>query len=207
MQTATRWGRAIRAGLAVAALLALGAAAGLGVATGRAVPTAVGVVDIERVSLALNELQEGQQSINELRQKRADELKALSEELESLSVELQALPEADRETRGVDLSIRAQILQADVQTKEQVYSQEISVKELQIRVSVYEKVVKAVEQVAQRDGVDLVLFDDSALRLEARNGQELFNAIRGRKVLHAADSIDLSDSVITLMNNEYAGGQ
>ena len=66
----------------------------------------------------------------------------------------------------------------------------------------YHKVLAAVGRLAQREGYDLVLQNDTQ-DFRPENQQQLMAMILGRKVLHVNSKLDVSDALIQMLNNEY----
>jgi Skp family chaperone for outer membrane proteins len=202
-------GRGMAAGLAAGALLSLGAALGLGAGALAAAPTSMATVDVDAVSQGLQEFQDRAVEIRTLTQARGDEITALQERLTSIQTELQTLAD-DQQDRRIELLIEGRIAQSDLQTKQQIYTEERALKEASVTESVYSKIMDATRRVAERDGLDVVLFNDASISVEAARGQGLqgmLAAIRERKVLYVREGVDITDAVLTLMNNEYAAGR
>lgn len=80
----------------------------------------------------------------------------------------------------------------------------ISIDRGALRRQLFEKIRGAVGKIAERDGIDLVVLDDSVFPIpENAGGDDVFRAIITKGVIYRHDSIDITDRVITLMNNEY----
>lgn len=202
-------GRRVAAGVAAGALLALGVALGVGAGALSSAPTVVATVDVDAVSQGIQEFQDRAAEVRTLVQARADEITALQERITTIQTELQTLAD-DQQDRRIELLIEGRIAQSDLQTKQQIYTEERALKEAAITESVYGKIMDATQRVAERDGVDLVLFNDVSISVESARGQGLqgmLAAIRERKVLYVREGVDLTESVLTLMNNEYAAGR
>lgn len=74
--------------------------------------------------------------------------------------------------------------------------------------TLYQAVTAATTQFAQNNGYDLVFIDDRGIALAPpRSPTEVQAEVIGRKrVLFARESLDVTDQVLTLMNNQYASG-
>lgn len=69
--------------------------------------------------------------------------------------------------------------------------------------ALYRKVVASVQQVAQNQGYDIVLYADRSPEFHYSNKNQLSAEIRMRQVLWASDSVDITDQVVQSMNNHY----
>ncbi len=198
------------AGLALGAagMAGVGVGLGAGVASLAAEPTAVAVVDIDAVSAELEEFKARVGEINAKREKRVAELRAISDRIGEINVELEALTENQQE-RGIELAITGEALQNDLRFKQQAFQQEADMLQAALTRELYGKIVAAVERIAERDGYDIVLFDDKSISLNDQSAASFagsVNAIKSKKVLYASEVVDLTNSVLALMNNEYAAG-
>ena len=209
MKTQKRTGLFAGLLLGGAGVLGLGAGLGAGVARLAAEPTVVGVVDIDGVSAELEEFKVRVEEINGKRTSRVAELRAISERIGEINTELETLTD-DQQERGIQLAIEGQALQADLQTKQQLFQQEADLLQAALTRDLYGKITDAVRFVAERDGYDIVLFDDKSISLNDQQAASFagsVNAIKSKKVLYASDVVDLTDSVLAKMNNDFAAGE
>ncbi|MFK7758398.1 MAG: OmpH family outer membrane protein [Phycisphaerales bacterium] len=181
---------------------ALALRAGASSARPPAQPTAIAVVDIVDVIAGLDEpavLEEQLNSRRELRQRQLDEI---VEELKILEADLQML------TRGTDEhreKLREYLeKQAVAKARREVLSQIVSIDLGSVRAGMYMKVEQAIADIANRDGYDIVLMDDSQFPLpENAPDADVYRAIITKSVVYRHESIDITQQVITLMNNEF----
>ena len=69
---------------------------------------------------------------------------------------------------------------------------------------VYVKIQAAVAKLAQKGGYTLVLLDDRAITLpKTTTDREMNAAILSKQILFAANGLDVTDELVTMMNNEY----
>ncbi len=198
------------AGLVLGALGVAGVGVGLGagVAHRMSEPTVVAVVDIDAVSAELEEFGVRVAEINGKRDARVGELREIGTRIEEINTELETLTD-DEQERGIQLAIEGQALQSDLQTKQQLFQQEADLLQANLTRELYTKIVEAVGRVAERDGYDIVLFDDRSISLDDAQAATFAGsvaAIKSKKVLYARDVVDATDSVLALMNNEFAAG-
>jgi Skp family chaperone for outer membrane proteins len=196
---------------AAAALLAAGLAGGLtlrSVAT-PAAPAApiqprVAVVNLELMNNLTEFADRGKEVQSHLDtyqkeiQDMADRIKAIDNELEV------TIPKTDLKRRGEKAGERLKLAE-QLQTSRKIYQQIINLEQGDVVRELYGKLVVTVKALAEKEGYDLVLLDDSGLRIPERATAEEFGGLlRQRAVLYRADALDISDHILTRMNNEYA---
>ncbi len=66
------------------------------------------------------------------------------------------------------------------------------------------KVSNAISRIAEREGYDMVMLDDSLLPIpeEAADG-DVYRAIITKGIIYRHDAVDITNDVVTLMNNEF----
>jgi Skp family chaperone for outer membrane proteins len=169
-------------------------------------PTAIATIDIVEVFDRLNErtvLEEQLQTRLAARQAQVEEvrrrLQSIREDLDPATSTLQAGTEAYYE-RLREFTEQRAVAEARVRALEQI----ISIDRGTVRTRLYDKIRDAITRIAERDGLDAVLFDDSAFPLPENAGEdEVVRNIVTRSVIYRHESIDITERVITLMNNEY----
>jgi len=168
---------------------------------GTASPTSVAVVDMTRVFQSLKvqtsfeaERNARRQELQAEAQERQQAAQALQSDLEMLTPGTQAFndKQAELERAAIDLQVWTR------------YEQQRLSRETMAQVEkVYRDVREATSRIAEDSGYDIVLLDQPEEDLEAENFQQLLAQIGSRKVLYAGDRVDLTDTVIRRMNNEY----
>lgn len=167
----------------------------------QAKPTAVAVVDLERVFESSKEkmqfdadqrtAREALQKSAESKQKAAEAMKA---DLDTLAPGTPA-----HEKKQQDLELAAVEFQAWSQ-----YEQIKINRNAAVRIEgLYRKSVEAIDRMAREAGYDLVLYRETQSRFQYENIQQLLQQIGFRKVLYANDAIDITDQVVQRMNNEF----
>ncbi|MCA9311896.1 MAG: OmpH family outer membrane protein [Phycisphaerales bacterium] len=73
----------------------------------------------------------------------------------------------------------------------------------------FDKIVAAVKQYADREGICMVFNDDSKVDIPINgvNGNQMQAAIVGRRILYSCDDSDISLFVAEMMNNQFRAGQ
>lgn len=167
-------------------------------------PTAVAVVDIEQV---FNQLKQKQAIEADFRSK-ADGLQAEEKQMKTKISDLQAqldlLPPTEDSYKQKEAELQKAVLELRVwvqfQQAQQAREQAIQLENL------YRKTTETIGAVAQQSGYDLVLFKEGMPTFEGANAQQIMAQVSFRKVLWAADASDLTNAIITRMNNEFDAG-
>lgn len=167
----------------------------------RAQPTAVAVVNIEHAfdNLAEKAAVEAEirargERLGEEEQERRERIRGLREDLDVLAPGAQAHREKqdELEREAFELQNWAQFQQQRLQREHILQTERL-----------YRKLTEALGRVAEDEGYDIVLFREAIPRFQAENPQELVAQIQMRKVLHANESVDITDRVIQRMNNAF----
>ncbi len=170
-----------------------------------AAPSSVAIVDVEKALNQLTELADLNKKLSErvkVRQKNLDDLKS---QIEDLNGKLELLADNDEENRR---ELRAKIyeLTETANARAKVYQSLINIEKGEIIRPLYLKLVDAINETAQRNGYDLVLFDDRTIKVPNDTDANVNVAIQQKRILYASDAIDITDQIISLMNNKYAAG-
>ncbi|MEX0775432.1 MAG: OmpH family outer membrane protein [Phycisphaeraceae bacterium] len=193
-------GRYQRVSLFLAALLLAGLMTSPALAQ-KARPTAIAVVDVQKVFDSLQEKNQVEADLqsraNALKQEETDRRKKLDDLQKDL--EMLAPGTTAHTQKQEDLERQAVELQAWQQFQNQKLQRERS---LQIE-GLYRKILDAIGRVAKEAGYDLVLFKEGAIDFKNANPQQLAALIQVRKVLWSAPDLDVTDQVTQRMNNEY----
>ncbi|MCC6907727.1 MAG: OmpH family outer membrane protein [Phycisphaerales bacterium] len=171
-----------------------------------ATPTAVAVVDwiaITDKSAEWKEMQTQLETIgDELEQQSSAMQKTIADLKESVSV----LPEGSENRRKEEDKFILESLKYDSWKKfaENKYGSEKALRQVQL----YNRITAAVAQVAERDGWDIVLWDDArSKKVDEAKLDAAAELISRRQVFYSRkDVVDITDEVILLMNNEFKAG-
>lgn len=169
-------------------------------------PTSVAVVDLMRALNELDELQALNAPLVERAKQRQADLDALREQLEGLQAQLDALPANDLEKRR---QLRAQIyeLRETATARASVYQSLINIEKGEVIRPLYTKFMDAVEEVATKQGYELVIFDDRGMEVPTQGTEaEINRAIERKRVLYAAERLDITNEVVLLMNQNFNAG-
>lgn len=162
----------------------------------------VAVVAVEQVFNNLAERRAIEAEINAELEELQQEQQERRTEIRDLENDLNLLdPEGDA-ARDVQEQLESKLVEYEVW--QQMSSRKME-SERAIRIaSIYRKMMDAIEQVAQREGHDIVLFKEQTPEFRgAQDQQQIAAMIQSRKLLYSADELDISDRVLQRMNNEF----
>lgn len=196
--------------LGAALLTTLAWQAGANAARPPANPTAVAVVNLPKVLQSLDERTVRQDAMSKATESRQKQLDELTKRIEALTLELDpkeggTIKPGTAEYR--DKLIQLRELQVTLDARFKLLEQVLSFERGTIMRELYVKIDSAVTRIANRDGYDVVLLDDTDFKLPNEASQDDMNrAILSRSVLYRHNSIDITDQVVQLLNNEFKAG-
>ena len=165
-------------------------------------PTAVATIDIDAVLQQLDE-----------RATLEEELKALGAELEN---DVNTMKASAEEKQG-DLELfepgsadfqrtqrELQLADAEWRLRAEFASRVIREQQTRLQRTLFNRILDASRDYAEREGWDIVLLDDSTEGLDPRMTAEQFSAfVATRGVVYRNDSVDITNAVATAMNNAF----
>jgi Skp family chaperone for outer membrane proteins len=188
MRTAT-----IAAGLALAALAAAAAFPDR--------PSKVASVDIERIFTALDEQKSIEADIKRLGERMAAEKDRLGRELQDLNAELESYKPGSapyNETlRKVEAAIGA------MSAQDQFGQLKVEAERANAMRTLYVHVRSAASAVARDEGIDYVVINDSIPPIEPAGFVATKQQLAMRRVLFAAQDMDITDAVIARANADF----
>lgn len=195
--------------VAAAAVLAAGWLAGSrATATNAAAvapPSSVASLRLSAVLDGLDERAEVEVQLNEFIDERRAQFSELLESLQTVEADLEILrpgTSAYREKYREGLE-----LQAQAQTRQKVLDDIISRETGTMLSDLYRKIKVATAEIAERQGFDIVILDDTNDPLPPDLPQpQVTRFINDRTLLYAGKSVDITEQVRTYMNNAFQSG-
>ncbi len=135
------------------------------------------------------------------------ELDDLASQLEQLQADFDELPATDREGRR---SIRKKMFEVSsrAEVRKRILQNDIDVRKGEAVKLVYDKMLQAIQTISERDGIDVVLFDDRAIVIpEGLVEAQVNQRIQARRVLYTSAQGDITERVLNLLNNNFAAGR
>ncbi len=174
-----------------------------------ATPTAVAVVNLPSILTRLAERTVRQTELDDSAKTRQAQLDVLTERIKAVEADLHpengTVKPGTKEYREKVIELRE--LQVSVEARFKLLNQVLSFERGAVLRDLYLKIEVAVDKIAERDGYDIVLLDDTDFEIPQEAGQDDMNrAILSRSMLYAHESVDISDQIVRLLNNEFQAG-
>lgn len=165
-------------------------------------PVSVVTVDIVEV---IDQLEERKTLEDQLEKRKTQSQKQLEEVQNQLNVIGEDLKMLDRNTDVYKDKVREGLeMRAVVNARGEALNQILSIDRGNMTRELYTKIADAIKRIAEREGYDIVLFDDTLFSVtENAPYQEVFRSIVTKSVIYHHASTDITDQVVNLMNNEY----
>ncbi len=184
----------------------LAAALGAGIASSRLAPTTVAVLDIDRLSAEMDEFKVPSEEFQAKQNTRREDLRAIQARITSIAEELELIPDDDQDARINKLTDQVR-LDSEFKALQQMYQQASDLEQAQLFKRMFDRIEAGAAQIAQRDGIDIVLVDDRVFVLSETNRTAQSAALESKKVLFANDTVDITDELLTMLNNEFNAGK
>ncbi|MFG0258345.1 MAG: OmpH family outer membrane protein [Phycisphaerales bacterium JB043] len=165
----------------------------------------VATIDLEAVINNLDELPAREQALQTFINEKQSELQVKADAFEQAQAQLQAAVPGSSNYEA--LQIRAQRLALDAELEKQFSEQLIAQRRAQTFAELFEKINQSVQELALQRGYDIVLNSDENMITPQGNEQQVRSFMISRRVLYSADSVDISQELLTKMNNEWAAGK
>jgi Skp family chaperone for outer membrane proteins len=168
-----------------------------------AAPASIGVIRLGALMDGLTEARQKGEALEARRSAVVADLKQLEAEIQALQAQI-----ASGTLQGEALFNTAQDMsekQAFGQARMQAAQTRLDIARGDMMRELYEKVVAACDTFAQNNGYDMILVDDRTFPLAEMQSStaEHQTAIRARRVLFARSNLDVTEQVLTQMNNAY----
>lgn len=168
-------------------------------------PTVIGLVDIAKLMNNLQELKDRNDLTMSKGKQLQEKLTEISSQIKQIDGELKdVIPKDDKAKRIERLAQRVE-LEATYEARGKAYQRMIDLDHGDILNDLYPKATAAIQAYAAKEGYDVVLLDDRPMQLPDSGSVKDYNeVIQKKRVLFAKEGIDITDQLITVMNNEYA---
>lgn len=175
-----------------------------------AAPTAVGIVDLERLIGSLAEVKAQQTQMDNRGKELQLQVEEIKKAFETAKSEYDVA--AANDPKKLEKRFRAEELAVRFESHKQGLTKVMAVERGQYIRSLYARITESVEKLAKQQGLQLVTLDDRSFKVPAEAGltdTQLNQVIQNKKVLFAENSVDITDQLAQLMNNEFsaAGGK
>jgi Skp family chaperone for outer membrane proteins len=168
-------------------------------------PTSIAVLDLARVMNSLAELKDRNDQTLVKGKGMKEKLDEIANQIKAIDAELKDVIPKDDKNRRLERIAQKFELEATLEARAKGYNRMIDLDHGDILNDLYPKAMAAAKDFAMKNGYDLVLMDDRPIPMPETGSVKDYNEVIQRKrVLYARDGMEITDQVITLMNNEYA---
>ena len=196
------------AAVVLAGAMILGAsrlATGASSATVMATPSSVAIVDIQAMFKegALAELTSLNDTLKANGAQRQTELDAMTKDLALLKKDIDLKAKDSPEL--TQLQAQAFVKKSTYDATAKSFQALIDFEKSDVLRTIYLRILDSAKTLAQRDGYDLVLVDDRSLEIPTGSvpPKAITESMQARRILYANDAIDVTQRLITMMNNEF----
>ncbi len=167
--------------------------------------TSVAVVDIKKLFDSLKQKAQAEADMQAQQAKLNLELAGKKDAIAKIKTELGVLPVGSPsylskqelyEQKSLELQAWATLQQRKVKRANVVQTE-----------SLYKKMLKSIEDIGKAGSYDLVLYKERPLNLTGIKSEQVSAVLQSRKVVYAADRLDITDMVIRKMNNDFKNGK
>ena len=165
----------------------------------------VGVVDLEKLIAGLEEIRVKEQEFQSRGEERQKQLQSAVDERKKIEDEVNLLPPNDPARR--EKVVKMLELDAVTKARYEGLQNVINIEKGQLFRDSYMKIQAGVKDLAEKEGLDVVFFDDRGLLLpEIATFEELNVRVQNKKILYAGPGVDFTERLIKKMNAEYRAG-
>jgi len=186
------------------AVALIATAVALGQNAMQAEPTAVAVVNVQKVFNSLDEKGAIESQLKQRAKKLQKQEKQRQQKIQQMKSDLDMLKPGTQQYKQRQGKLERQVVDFEAWQKfRQQKMQQFRGVQMQ---NLYRKVAKVAGNVAQDNGYDIVLYDEGSPNFNFQNMKQVSQMIQMRKVLWSKDELNISDQVIQRMNNNFQAG-
>lgn len=204
MQTSRlwKWMFVSAAMIAAAGVWRMGSSPALADRAALAPPCCVGVLNLNTVLEALDERKTLESELQEFISKQETNLKDMQAKVQQAEADLKILPEKSKD--WFKKRDETALLAARFRAEQEVAKALVEDQRKRMHLSLFTKINEAAARYAKTQGFAVVITDDSGIDLPAElPEQQLQGAMVNRRVTFADPSLDISQGVSQMMNNEF----
>ncbi len=191
--------------LAIALVLAGAAFQAGSQANGNLPEPIVATITVAEVINGLDEINDRQAQLEAFIRDRDQKIRDLEQRFESVRSEFDLLPSGpEKRSKAEDL----ERLRAQIQVESELAKVLVDRRRGEIFAELFRKISRSVSELSRQRGYTLVLASDAESGIPANpTEQQARAAIYGQRVMFAASAIDITDELVSKMNNDYRSGR
>ncbi|MEE3001321.1 MAG: OmpH family outer membrane protein [Planctomycetota bacterium] len=163
-------------------------------------PAVVATVDLETTINSLDEWAEMLASETDIGDGLQSEVKRRQDEIELLEADLEDYPSGSEKFK--EAFKRYQMASIELQGYVQFQQLKSQQRTSELILKLYEKIKLIAKQLADENGYDIILMNDSVLEIP-ENPENIVREISNRRILFARTQMDITDQLIQRMNADH----
>lgn len=185
----------------VVAFAAIATAVVLRPATTASEPSKVATVDLEKVFTSLKRYEAGLAKLKSLGETLEAQNKATEAKVRDLQGELENFKDGSKEQ--ADALGKLQNAAGELRAVQQFGAAKLELEKSRMLRDTYLAIKDSVRRLAEREGLDYILLDDSVVEMDPSNASNTMSQISARRFLYASPKRDVTNQLIGLMNEEW----
>jgi Skp family chaperone for outer membrane proteins len=187
-------------------LAALALAAGLAAHAFRpqapaADPSRIATIDLEKTYNSIERFLAAQASIKSSAEELDKKVKVAETTVKDLEAELESFaPGSDAQAAAIQ---RLQIAVGEFRAVQEFARAKVELERARALRDTYLAIKDAARRLAERDGYDYILLDDSVPEMDLKNATQTMQQISARRFIFATPKADATNALIALMNDEW----
>jgi Skp family chaperone for outer membrane proteins len=186
--------------LVIAAFLGAFAASSLRAPARAAEPARVATVDLEKVFNSLKRYESAQAKIKALAGELEGQVKAAETKVRGLQGDLDSFRDGSKEQADAIASL--QVAVGELRAIQQFIGGKVELERARAMRDTYLAIKDAVRRLAEKEGYDYILLDDSVVQMDPSDAAKTMAQISARRFLYANGKRDVTDQLVGMMNNE-----
>ena len=188
-------------GIGTLAVGLIAAAVAYGANAMQAEPVSAAVVNVQKVFSNLKEREQIQAEMRQRAQDLQDQEKQRRKKIQQMKSDLDIMEPGSQAYKEQQSKLEQAVI--DLQAWQQFKQQKVKRSRGVQLENLYRKTLRAIEDVANEKGYDVVLYKEGAPDFNFQNQRQLSTMIQVRKVLWSKDKLDITQQIIQRMNNEF----
>ena len=185
----------------IAAFAAVAAAAVLRPAAPAIDPSKVATVDLEKGFTSLKRYESGLAKVKTLNESLESQVKAAESKVRNLQSDLENFSDGSKEQ--AEALGQLQNAAGELRAVQQFVGAKLEIEKARMLRDTYLAIKDAVRRLAEREGLDYILLDDSVVEMDPANASNTMSQISARRFLYASPKHDVTNQLIGLMNDEW----
>lgn len=161
----------------------------------------IAVVDLEKLINGLNEKAAKADEFQKAFEAKKAELEVLKKRIDEKQVALNNMPAGAARSKAAE-ELRDMVIRGEMEA--QLANRKLDGQQADLFHELYTKVDEAVKQIAVQNGYHMVLVSDEAAKVPKGNSETVLRGITMKRMLYVEDSLDITQDVISFMNNSFA---